>query len=378
MLFRAFKRCFSQSILAFQADVLSLLPSVIFASSLPMLKEYPILIVLYPIFLSVRGALGGLLCGKLSTALNVGWVEPRLRGNTSYFWALVATQAPLSALAALIFTLIAVGIGGEFASLLIFTLSLSSLTALIMPLLISMVAFSTFNAGLNPDVVLYPITSSTSDLLVTMFFVILASCLITGLLTPLQVLSTLLLILVLASILKYWHVNAYRSTVAEGAASLLLISLIVTLTGIGVRKLVDVAPRSVIASYAALTGLLGDAAGAFGSLITTRLAIGGLEHFKEDADRVVGEVIGIASAYGLMMSVFAVGGALAIGANPLPALLMVSKAATLAITLGMLASLTIAVVSFNLGLDPDSYVIPLESCLSDLITTYSLLLASSL
>ncbi|RLF06566.1 MAG: hypothetical protein DRK00_01200 [Thermoprotei archaeon] len=364
--------------LAFQADVLSLLPSIIFASSLPLLEEYPILIVLYPIFLSVRGALGGLLCGKLSTALNVGWVEPRFRGNTPYFWALLATQALLSTLAALLFTLIAVGIGGEITSLLLFTLSLSSLTALVMPLLISLVAFSTFNAGLNPDVVLYPITSSTSDLLVTIFFVALADCLLASLLTPLQGLSALLIAAAIASALRFWEVEAYRSTVAEGAASLLLISLIVTLTGLGVKRLVDAAPRAVIASYAALTGLLGDAAGAFGSLITTRLAIGGLEYFKRDRDRVVGEVMGIALAYWLMMGIFAMGGALAIGADPLPALLTVSKAAILALTLGMFASFTIAIASFNLGLDPDSYVIPLESCLSDLITTYSLLIASSL
>lgn len=378
MSLRKLKRSFFESLMAFQADILSLLPGVLFASSLPLLKSRPILVVLYPIFLSVRGALGGMLCGKLSTALNVGWVEPRFRRNTLYFWALLATQPPLSALVAFAFTLIAAGLGGEPISLLFFTSSFALLTSLILPPLTSLVAFSAFNAGLNPDLVLYPIMSSAADLLVTLFFLMLADCLIAGLLALLQALFTLLLVVTLASTIAFGREKTFRSTVIEGVLSLALVSLVVTFTGLGFSRLTDAAPRAVMASYAALADLLGDAAGAFGSLITTRLAIGGLKSVRMDRSEMTGEILGVALAYLLMTLVFAVSGALAMGADPLSALLVVLRAAPIALALSMSASFTMAVVAFKLGLDPDVYVIPLESCLSDLLIAYSLLIASLL
>ena len=369
------KHSLLQSLLAFQADMLSLVPGFIFAMSLPLLRESPELIVLYPVFLSIRGALGGLLSGKLSTALNVGWATPSFRRNTEYFWALLASQAPLSLIAALLFSAIALMMGGNPQDMLLFTISLSSLCTLTIPLLNSVVAFLSFRAGLNPDFVLYPVMSSVADLLVTAFFMMLTGCLLSGTIAPLYILSLMLVVLTITSIIVFWEEEAYGSTVVQGATSILLVSAIVTLTGLGLKDFVGSAPRTMVSSYTAFIDLLGDASGIVGSLATTRLAIGGIEAFRGEYEDVIGELVGVAVAYELMMILFTVISGLFVGEFMIIIILRAVRASLLALALGVTISILVALVSFNAGLDPDVYVIPLESCLSDLVMTYSLLLA---
>jgi len=131
----------------------------------------------------------------------------------------------------------------------------------------------------------------------------------------------------------------------------------------------------MVSSYTAFIDLLGDASGIVGSLATTRLAIGGIEAFREEYEDVVGELVGVAVAYELMMILFTVISGLFVGEFMIIIILRAARASLLALALGVTISILVALVSFNAGLDPDVYVIPLESCLSDLVMTYSLLIA---
>lgn len=375
---KTFKQVFSQSLLAFQATFLSLLPSVVFAFSLPLLKQHPALVFLYPVFLSTRGALGGILCGKLSTALHVGWVEPSFKRNTPYFWALLASQAPLSAFVGLVFTLLATLFGGKLLEILVFSLSVSSLAGVTVTLLASSVGIVSFRVGLNPDIILYPVLSSVADLLVTIFFVELARALIYGTLAPLVVLSAILLTIASYTLARFLSLEAFKRSTVEGVISLLLVSIVVAFTGLGLTMMVEEAPRSLIASYAALMDLLGDAGSAFGSLTTTRLAIEGFAGFTRKKSVVLSELAGIAVAYLVMAQVFAVVGSIVVGEEPLRSMRMAFMSSAFSLSLGLTVSFSVAILAYKLGSDPDAYVIPLESCLADMITTYSLLLASRL
>ena len=376
MAYREFKRTLWQSVLSFQFDVLSLVPGLIFAASVVELGNLPALVVLYPVFLSSRGALGGILSGKLSTALNVGWVRPSLRGNTSYYWALLASQMPLALLASTLYAGIATASGGDPAVFAALSLSLSlTLNLLFLPLF-STVAFYSFKAGLDPDITLYPLMSSVADFAVTVFFVQFARLVLAGDHTPIYALAPMLPALATYTLIRYREEEVYRKVVVQGSLSILATALIVATTGAGVSSLVEKGAVEVAAAFPALADLLGDAGSAFGSLLTTRLMLGGLETLKKEKAELAGSLAAVAITYVAMATAFSAAAALVMGGDPLASAVTALKASLFSLPTGLAVSAVTAVSTFKLRLDPDVFVIPLHTCLSDMITAYSLLAAT--
>jgi mgtE-like transporter len=59
-------------------------------------------IALYPIVLTGRGALNGIEAARISTGLHLGTVKPTFRGNTKYYYSILASMVTLSLLMSLL------------------------------------------------------------------------------------------------------------------------------------------------------------------------------------------------------------------------------------------------------------------------------------
>lgn len=83
------RRVLLQALLTLTFDLLGILSGRIALVFSPLFESAPWILALYPPMLSIRGNIGGIISGKLSTMLHTGGVEPRLRGNTQEFYSLI-------------------------------------------------------------------------------------------------------------------------------------------------------------------------------------------------------------------------------------------------------------------------------------------------
>ena len=79
---------FGQSLLSLSFDLGGMLAGTALAIYLNVFSLFPWSFILYPGILSIRGAIGGIFCGRLSTGLHLGTIRDRLLGNTRHFYTL--------------------------------------------------------------------------------------------------------------------------------------------------------------------------------------------------------------------------------------------------------------------------------------------------
>ncbi|MCW4035271.1 MAG: magnesium transporter, partial [Candidatus Bathyarchaeota archaeon] len=176
------KSSLSQSLLSLSFDIIGLLTGTLLVVYFGVLsiEQAPWALVLYPGILSVRGAVGGLFSGHLGTGLHLGTIKPVLTKNTKDFATLLRVVVMLALVSG-----VSVGIGawvfGVFLwnatlidflpllSVIIATMALS--VVFVSPLTMIFSVFS-FRRGLDPDVVVYPVTSPISDIINTSCYVL--------------------------------------------------------------------------------------------------------------------------------------------------------------------------------------------------------------
>ena len=132
----------------------------------------------------------------------------------------------------------------------------------------------------------------------------------------------------------------------------------------------------VAMAYPALIGGVGDVGSIVGSTATTKMWSGEME---ADARAFVQHRREIAAAWSSSLLMFTAYGFLSSLMAPrvLPVLLATFFLTNLmAVGLVVILSLSVGILSYRYGLDPDNFVIPVESSAADAITTLSLFLAS--
>ncbi|MEM3648500.1 MAG: magnesium transporter, partial [Thermoproteota archaeon] len=173
---REFTSALRQSLMAYAFNIFGIVAGMIFAHFLGVFQSFPWAFVVYPPILSARGVIGGLFCGRLSTGLHLGIVQPSFSKNTRSFYLLLHATIVLTLEASILMGLIATALFAlsrsvlkpEFFSILIVITSTMALAlAVITPLAIT-ASFLSFKHGLNPDIVLYPVESTIADLLITL------------------------------------------------------------------------------------------------------------------------------------------------------------------------------------------------------------------
>ncbi len=378
----------AQALFSLLFDFGGLLAGGILAYNLGIFESLPWALVIYPGILSIRGAIGGLFSGRLSTAMHLGTIKPRLMGNTSEAYTLLNTVSALTLMSALfmgsIGSIICVVVTGTalttfplILSVIVCSMGLSILIISPMTFWISTVAY---RRGLDPDVILYPIVSTVADIVITFLYVgVLQTILKLGDVSWifLNIINLIFIFTVLWTIRKIYRSEEFQSTFKEFMITLLFVSVIVNITGTALNSIIDLIGRrpEIFMIYPALIDTVGDIGSIIGSTATTKMALGTmltkysaiLDHSLEIASAWVASVI--------MFTLYALFSSLINGVGLLRLLLQVLTVHIIVVPLIVLVSYGTAIITRRRGMDPDNFIIPVETSLSDGLTTIGLLIA---
>jgi mgtE-like transporter len=250
------------------------------------------------------------------------------------------------------------------------------------------VAFVSFKRGLDPDIMVYPVMSTVATLFITLCYVLTLNLFFSysdlGKWT-LILLSVAHLALVLYLVPRNLRDPDFVKTIRESLVALMIVALIVNVTGTllkGMTRFVRNPNEIYIVVYPALIALIRDVGSVVGSTATTKLALGMLKpklsSMKNHAQSIFSAWLA-SIAISVLLAVFAllIQGKLAATAfYSLASVLLVAN--LIAVTLIVLISFAVSIVTFQKGLDPGNFVIPLESAFAASITSVALLVALAL
>ncbi|MEM3665950.1 MAG: magnesium transporter, partial [Candidatus Bathyarchaeia archaeon] len=179
---------------------------------------------------------------------------------------------------------------------------------------------------------------------------------------------------------KDMHESEFVKTIKEALLTLIFASLIVNVTGTFLHRInaVIAGRKEVYTVYPALIDLVGDVGSVVGSTATTKLALGLL---KPSFSALRAHATQIFSAWtaSLMIIVF-----LSILSLLMNSMLVLSTfmrftsilliANIIAVSAIILVAYGVSILTFQKGLDPDNFVIPIESSLADSLTSAALLI----
>jgi len=376
----------SESLLPLSFNIAGLIAGTIIATSFDTVKLVPWGFMVFPGLLSLRGAIGGMFAGRLSTGLHLGTVNTSLLGNTDYAYTLFSSIVTLTCVSSLalsatssLFSLIILGrtIADTVHMVGVLMCTLASSVIFISPLTFTLSILS-FKRGLDPDVVLYPVISTTADIVITLTYV----AVIWLSLRPVGVVFILFMdALLLAVSLRLYAMHrgseSFMETIREFLLTLVVVSVIVNVTGSTLDRVSERIQRfpAVYMSYPAMIDTVGDVGSIVGCTLTTRLALGEVSMSVGDLPRIVrAAVYPWVSSLALFMF-YAVASSLMFGLGSLGYLVVRFSLMNLVVVPCIVAVvLLVTKLTYGRGLDPDNFIIPIETTLADTITTVALLL----
>ncbi len=386
-------KIFKEAVAAYAFNICSVIAGVIIAFKLDVFSISTWTVAVYPAILSAKGIIGGLFSGRLSTALHLGTIAPKIFANTKKFHLLLKAIATLTFEVSVIMSLFSIIFGSLFWNvtpqdfLKILAVILATMTlGLSITLITAAFSLMSFKHGLDPDVFLYPAVSAFSDILTTFFYIGVLSLFFSP--NPLgpwlvAVLGLSLAILAAYNLVRNFAEEVFMKTLKESFITLILVAIIVNFTGTvldGINTRVQMTGESeVLVVYPALIAVIGGVGAIVGSTATTRLAVGLLDASFSGIKRHIGEIFGAWSASITIFTFLSFLSLSITGKFSLPlfamftlGLLVTNVAAVITI---VFISFAIAILTFRRGLDPDNFVIPIESVLADGVTSVYLLLA---
>lgn len=378
----------TQSTSAQAFNILGIIAGSILAESYGVLNKYPWALLIFPGLLSNRGAIGGLFSGRLGTGLHLGTISPKMIENTDEAYQLYSAVFTLTCFSAFllmigsgVFSVAYYRIGlldlCRLGLVTMTTLALSIITIMPVTFLVSIKAYTW---GLDPDMMVYPITSTVADIFISLIFVTMLRIISWS--NPVGVLFMMLLALAFIVVaLLVHHRNrwkpGYTKTLREFTGTLIVVTVIVTLTGSILQRIsAQIGGIAVIyAIYPAMIDTVGDVGSIIGSTATTKLGLGFL---SAEFSSITGHLDEISYAWSgslILFTVYAVISSIFYGFKGFRSLLAVVLCSNLlVIPLIALVSFAVGVVTYNLGFDPDNFVIPFETSLADSLTTVILYL----
>lgn len=384
---------FTQSLLAMAFNLMGIVAGTFIAINIDVFSLAPWAIVILPGIISVRGVIEGLFSARLSTGLHVGSIKPQFRNNTKSFYLLYYVIATLTVGASLMIGT-STSLVGTFSwgSSVTTTGAILSVTAAAMFLLMLVaspisigVSILSFKHGLDPDIMLYPIVSTTSDVIVTSSYILVLNTFF--LWAPLGtwliwLFDAAFILFTIYSTIRRFREEEFSRTIREFVLTLMIVTAVVNVTGFGLGKISDIVGRraEVYMLYPALIDTVGDVGSVAGSMTTTKLALGIAEpslssirfHLKE-----------IAGAWSASLILFAVYSSVPfffgiITLNSLPGFMAkILMTNAIAVSIVILVGYASAILTYKHGLDPCHFVIPITTSFADSITTLSLLTALS-
>lgn len=389
---REFTSALRQSLMAYAFNIFGVIAGTIVAYFLGIFQSFPWAFIIYPPILSARGVIGGLFCGRLSTGLHIGTVQPRFSKNTRSFYLLLHATVVLTfeasilmgLIAATIFTLSRSGSTPEFFSILIVVMSTMGLSLVLISPLAIVASFLSFKHGLDPDIVLYPVESTIADLLITLLYVGVLKVFAFNGLEGQYILISISLILLFCTmyfIIRNLREREFVKTLKESLLTIILVSIIINVAGSTFGKISEIVEerREIYTVYPALIDTIGDVGSVVGSTATTKLALGILKPSFSSIKHHFLEVSSAWAASLIMYCVYSILSLIAQGIFTLSnflsftALLLIAN--LIAASCIILVSYSVAILTYQRGFDPDNFEIPIESSLADSLTSIALLVS---
>ena len=367
----------------------SLMAGAVLGSITPTLERYPGLLVLVPAAIGLRGNVFSALGNRLSTAVHAGLFRLTLRPGSllgqNVIAALVLTLA-MSFFVAVAAKVVAVGLHIE-GSISLLQLALVSIlggmvaSAAVLAGTVALAAGSV-RYGWDLDNVTAPLVSTLGDVLT-----LPALWLVTFVLTVRLFASTaglLASVLALVALVVGWRSrrDILRQVVRESTPILLLAIGLSTLAGVAVERRLDVFSR-----YPALLVLLPafiSSAGALGGILSSRLStklhLGLLEAraFPTREARLDGASVFLLGAPVFLFNAVGAHLVAAVLHEASPGLVEILAASMLGGAVAVAFVVAVAyygtVASFRLGLDPDTYGVPVVTSSIDFLGAVALIL----
>jgi mgtE-like transporter len=381
---------FKETSLAYLFDIAGLLAGFLVAYQLGVFRLSPWALALYPTLISTR-VISGLLSGRLSTALHLGTIYPRFSGNTKSFYKLIDAIIVLTLVTSLTVSLISLFFGyllwgitladfSAIVSVMVATLAIGLLFSLVT----IKVAFVSFKRGLDPDIVVYPIISTAVSIFITLCYIgVLNLFFFLPYLGRLAILAIGFthVFLVLYLISRDKQEPEFLKTISESLIMLLFVALMVTLTGTIFKGISNFAQnrKEIYTIYPALINMVSNVGSVVGSTANTKLALGLL---TPSFSSIKNHTKNITSAGAASFLIFTVLALISLAVNRVFSLSSVLNFMVIIWLSNIIAVIGIALISYGIsiltfkrGLDPDNFVIPVETSLATIVTSTALLLA---
>jgi len=389
-----FFKTLKQSLVAYAFNICGVFTGTVVAFYLGLFlkTDYPWVIAVYPGIVSARGVIGGLLSGRISTALHLGTVKPQIFNNTKSFYTLFKAVVVLTLETSVAMSLVAFVFGSLlwrinfvdlFAILGVIMATMTLALIVVSPLTMS-VAFMSFKHGLDPDIILYPVESTVSDVMITLCYIFILNLFFSQSTFGTITIALLCLILTLFALYLFSRNKREREfakTLRESFLALIFVAIIVNITGSVLGKISEKigARREVYTVYPALIDTIGDVGAVIGSTATTKLALGTLKPSMSAIGNHSDEITGAWTASIIMFIIYSF---LSLTIQGMLSPFIFLRFTLLLLTANILAassiifiSWAVSIITFHRGLDPDNLVIPIESSFADSMTTVSLFIA---
>ena len=187
--------------------------------------------------------------------------------------------------------------------------------------------------------------------------------------------------IIVASRANYGRIKSVLKTVKESLITMVVVAFIVSVTGTILKSIssIVISRKEIYTIYPAVISVVGSVGSVVGSTATTKLSLGLL---SPSLSSIKNHSKTIFTSWVASLAVFIVlcVGSLLINGVLLPmTFLSLSSVLILtnliAVSIIVLLSYVIAILTFMKGLDPDNFVIPIESSFADSITSIALLVA---
>jgi mgtE-like transporter len=386
----SFWKMFKETSLSFSFGLGGLFAGLMIASQLGIFDLSPWVITLFPIVTSAKGVGSGLLSGRLSTGLHLGTIHPRFFGNTKSFYKLIEALLVLTLVTSVTICAISLVFGtlfwgitlADFPAILAVVVATMAL-GLLLSFLTIKVSFISFERGSDPDVIVYPVMSTVADIFITLCYIGVLNLFFIDALGQWGIgLACLVFVFLVFYILsKNVHEAEFIKTLKESMVTMLLVSFLVNVTGtllLGISNFLTERIEIWII-YTALIGMIGNVGSVVGSTATTKLALGLL---TPSFSSMRNHAKNIFSAWAASIIMFIILAVLSLSILNLfsfsyvySLFSIVLVANVLAVAAIVILTYSISILTFKRGLDPDNFVIPVESSLADSVTSLALFVA---
>lgn len=388
---QAFFRAFKETLVSHFFGVGGLAAGFIIAWQLGIFQSSPWAIAVYPTILIAEEVISALFSGRLNTRLHIGTISPTFSGNMGILWRLLQPVLVTTLMASVLMSLVSMVFGGlfwkvalaDFPSILVVVVATMNL-GLTLVLFALLVTFTAFRKGLDLDSVACPIIATVADIFITVCYTLMLY-LFLDLYAPGRYLVLLIALLpaffVIYALPRNIRDKEFVRALKASMLGLTFVAFIANVTG-SVFQRINVLTnmrKEILTVYPASIELVGDAGLVIGSTATTKLALGLLKPSFYAIRGHFAQLSGAWVASAISFVFFSTSSLLVTDTYPLHAFstltytLLVANVIALIVT--VLVAYAFAILTFQKGLDPDHFVVPVQTSIAGAVTSIALLAA---